>query len=238
MSERKVLFVLTGHDRLGKAGDQSAEKTGFHLAEAARPWRVLTDAGFRVDLATPDGTKAPIDPSSRDVDDKENADFLNNEWVKTQLENPRPLTDVSFGDYDAIYFPGGHGTMWDLPDDPNVQNAVRTFYEDGKVVAAVCHGPAALANVKLSNGGWLVAGKTISVFTDEEEKAVDKDKIMPFLLASRLEERGAKIAKAENFERSVSVDGRLVTGQNPASARGVGEAIRDLLKRERRDRAA
>lgn len=237
MKNRKVLFVLTGHDRLGNAGDPSAERTGFHLAEAARPWRVLTDAGFQVDLATPKGGEAPIDPSSRDLDDRDNADFMKDASIKAQLAKTRALTDVDLKSYDAIYFPGGHGTMWDLPDDEGVHNAVRALFEDGKVVGAVCHGPAALVNVKLSDGSWLVNGKTLSVFTDQEEKTVKKDGIVPFLLASRLQERGATIDKADNFEKSVSVDGRLVTGQNPASARGVGEAIRDLLQ-ERRERAA
>jgi putative intracellular protease/amidase len=237
MQQQRILFVLTGHDRLGDAGDTSADKTGFHLAEAARPWQVLTDAGYEVDLATPRGGRAPIDPGSRDMDDEDNAKFLGDPRVKQQLENTRSLRDVDVSGYDAIYFPGGHGTMWDLPDDEAVQKTVRTMYEDGKIVAAVCHGPAALVNVRLSNGGWLVDGKTMSVFTDAEEKAVDKDTVVPFLLASRLEEHGAKIDGAANFEKSVSVDGRLITGQNPASARELGEKIRDLLD-ERRARAA
>ncbi|MDX1508395.1 MAG: type 1 glutamine amidotransferase domain-containing protein, partial [Woeseiaceae bacterium] len=125
----------------------------------------------------------------------------------------------------------------DLPENGDVQSAVRTMYEDGKVVAAVCHGPAAFVNVKLSDGSWLVNGKTLSTFTDDEERAVEKDEIVPFLLENKLRERGATIDKAENFEASVSVDQRIVTGQNPASARGVGEAIRDLIK-ERDAKAA
>jgi len=121
--------------------------------------------------------------------------------------------------------------MWDLPDSEAVIAAARRMYEDGKVVAAVCHGPAAFVNVRLSDGSWLVAGKTLSTFTDAEEIAVEKDGIVPFLLASRLEERGAKLASADNFQRSVSIDQRLVTGQNPASAVGVGEGIRDEVNR-------
>ena len=237
MRERKILFVLTGHDRLGPAGDESAPKTGFHLAEAARPWAVLSQAGFAVDFATPAGGAAPIDPGSRDTDDPDSARFLGDTRIARTLENTPALGDVALEDYDAIYFPGGHGTMWDLPDSTAVQDAVRTMYEDGKVVAAVCHGPAALVNVKLSDGSWLVSGRTVSVFTDEEEKAVDKDSAVPFLLASKLEERGATIAKADNFESSVSVDGRLVTGQNPASATALGERIRDLVKQRVADAA-
>ncbi len=237
MPERKILFVLTGHDRLGPAGDDSVPKTGFHLAEAALPWAVLTEAGFCVDFVTPAGGPAPIDPSSRETDNPDAARFLDDDRVKRMLENTSALHDVSLEDYDAIYFPGGHGTMWDLPGNEAVQDAVRSLYENGRVVAAVCHGPAALVNVKLSDGSWLVAGKTVSVFTDEEERSVDKDSVVPFLLASKLGERGATIAKADNFQSSVSVDGRLVTGQNPASARELGERIRDLVNKQVADAA-
>lgn len=237
MEKRKVLFVLTGHDRLGPADDESADRTGFHLAEAARPWQVLTEAGYVVDLATPTGGKAPIDPSSHDLDDEDNAKFMGDERMKKQVEKAPALADIDLRDYAALYFPGGHGTMWDFPDSDAVQVAVRDMYEDGKIVAAVCHGPAALVNVKLSNGSWLVDGKTVSTFTDAEEKAVEKDSIVPFLLGKKLEERGARLAEADNFEESVSVDGQLVTGQNPASARGVGEAILELLKKRRAEAA-
>ena len=233
MKERKVLFVLTNHDRLGPSTDADADKTGFHLAEAARPWAVLTEAGIAVDLATPRGGKAPIDPSSCDLDDEHNAAFLEDDRIESLLEDTPALRDVKLDDYEAIYFPGGHGTMWDLPDNADVKSAIRDMYENGKVIAAVCHGPAAFVNVRLSDGSWLVSGKTVSVFTDEEEKAVEKHEIVPFLLAETLEKRGARIDKADNFEKSVSVDQRIVTGQNPASARGVGESIRDQLEKLR-----
>ena len=229
MRQRKILFVLTGHDRLGASGDTSADKTGFHLAEAAQPWQVLTKAGYEIDIATPDGGKAPIDPSSYNLDDDINRAFATDERVRGMIENSAPLASMDLSAYEAIYFPGGHGTMWDLPNSEAVKSAVSTMYNDGKVVAAVCHGPAALVNVKLANGKYLVDGKTLSVFTDSEERAVEKADAMPFLLASKLEERGATIKSAEDFASSVSVDGRLVTGQNPSSARGVGEAIRDVL---------
>lgn len=237
MQKRKILFVLTNHDKLGPADADSADSTGFHLSEAAAPWKVLTDAGFKVDLATPRGGQAPIDPSSKDLDDDVNKAFLNDSWIGSQLSHTPSLESIDLTTYEAIYFPGGHGTMWDLPESESVQHAVREMYENGKVVAAVCHGPAALVNVKLSDGSWLVDGKKLSVFTDEEEKAVEKVDIMPFMLASKLVERGAEHEKAANFETSVSVDGNLVTGQNPASAKGVGEAIRDRV-RERLEEAA
>ncbi|SDJ94200.1 type 1 glutamine amidotransferase domain-containing protein [Microbulbifer yueqingensis] len=227
MYDYRVLFVLTGHDSLGDTGD----KTGFHLSEAAQPWRVLREAGFHVDFATPEGGEAPIDPGSKDMDDSVNREFLEDEDVNAKIKSAPALKELDIGEYDAIYFPGGHGTMWDLPDNKDVQDAIRKMYENDKVVAAVCHGPAAFVNVKLSDGSWLVDGKKLSAFTDEEERAVEKDDIVPFLLASKLKERGATHEKADNFEESVTVDGRLVTGQNPASARGVGEALRDQVKK-------
>lgn len=232
MSNRKILFVLTGHDRLGPANDESADTTGFHLSEAAEPWAILRDAGFEVELVTPKGGAAPIDPGSRDTDNRASLRFLEDETVRQQLSESRSLREVSVNDYEAIYFPGGHGTMWDLPDDPQVQTAIRTLFQNGKVVAAVCHGPAAFVNVELARSNCLVDGRTLSVFTDAEEKAVEKDELVPFLLESKLKERGAKISSADNFDKAVSVDDTLITGQNPASAKGVGEAIRDIVKRK------
>lgn len=229
MSKRKALFVLTGHDRLGEASDSSAEKTGFHLFEAAKPWGILTDAGIDVDVVTPAGGNAPIDPSSRDLDNEDNARFINDPKVNAQIDYALPLSDADLDAYDAIYFPGGHGTMWDLPDSVAVGAAVVQMLEQGKTVAAVCHGPAALVNARLSDGRYVVDGRKVAAFTDDEERSIDKDKLMPFALASTLAERGATLVSAANFESAVAVDGNLVTGQNPASAEGVGVAIRDQI---------
>jgi len=223
---RRVLFVLTGNDRLGDTG----RKTGYHLKEVAHPWRVLRDAGVAVDFATPRGGPAPMDPGSRDLDDPDNAALLDDPQASAQLDNTRAASDVRPNEYDAIYFAGGHGTMWDLPDDSALARLTADIYERGGVVAAVCHGPAALVNVRLSDGTYLVAGRRMAAFTDDEERAVGLDTTVPFLLASRLVERGAQHEQAGDFQARVVVDGRLVTGQNPASARGVGEAIRDALR--------
>ena len=133
--------------------------------------------------------------------------------------------------YAAIFFAGGHGTMWDFPDDARLQRLTATIYEKGGVVGAVCHGPAALVNVKLSDGSYLVAGRTVAGFTNEEEEAVGLTKVVPFLLESRMIERGATITKAANFQAHSVADARVVTGQNPASATGVAEKIVGLLKR-------
>ena len=236
MTTHRVLFILTGHDRLGEVGDNSAEPTGFHLYEAAKPWCMLGDAGFEIDLVTPKGGKAPIDPSSAEFENEDCQRFLADPGIRSALEDSISLDDVDLDIFDAIYFPGGHGTMWDLPTNESVSAAVTAMYEHGKVVAAVCHGPAALVNARRSNGDWLVDGKTVSVFSNEEECATGKDMLMPFALATMLEERGATLNIAPDFEARVSVDGQLVTGQNPASAEGVAEAIRQLV--EKRSAAA
>jgi putative intracellular protease/amidase len=230
MSKTRILFVLTGHDRLGPAHDTTAAPTGFHLTEAACPWAILTDAGLAVDLVTPDGGAAPIDPSSRDDSDAVNRRFLDDADVQRAVKNSRALSSVSLDDYAGLYFPGGHGTMWDLADHSAVIEAVRTFFESGRPVAAVCHGPAAFVNVRLSTGRWLVEGRELSVFTDREERQTGKDALMPFMLASALENRGARLRSAENFEACIAIDDNLISGQNPASAEGVAQALLQRLE--------
>lgn len=227
---QRVLFVLTNHDRIGEAGDEKAEATGFHLFEAAMPWVMLTDAGVSVDIVTPKGGKAPIDPTSREGGEIESARFLDDPLVASALENSAALANVEIDSYDALYFPGGYGAMWDLPNDAIVADAVRRFFESKRVLAAVCHGPAALVDVRLSDGNWLVDGRELTCFTDDEERAMNKDDLMPFLLGSRLQDRGARLRSAADFEPAVAISDRLVTGQNPASAAGVGQAMLDLLQ--------
>jgi len=229
-----VLFVLTNHDRIGDADDESAEPTGFHLYEAAQPWATLIDSGVRVDIVTPEGGPAPIDPSSREGEEPESRRFHSDPNVAAALENSRALSTVNLDDYEGIYFPGGYGAMWDLPVDDSVRNAVERMLIAGKPVAAVCHGPAALVNARRRDGSWIVDQHSIACFTDEEERAMEKDTKLPFLLASRLEARGAKLRSAANFEASMAVDRLLITGQNPASANGVGLALRDRILSSRR----
>ncbi|MEM9403531.1 MAG: type 1 glutamine amidotransferase domain-containing protein [Pseudomonadota bacterium] len=233
MSQR-CLFVLTNHDRIGPAGADDAEPTGFHLFEAAMPWCLLTEAGVQVDVVTPKGGEAPIDPSSREDDAVENQRFLHDDCVASAIADSAALTDISCDRYDAVYFPGGYGAMWDLPVDAGVATTVREFADSGRLVGAVCHGPAALVDARLDNGRWLVDGREIACFTDDEERAMQKDRLMPFLLGSRLVEHGATLKAAADFEAAVAVDGNLITGQNPASARGVGEALRDRLVQRQR----
>lgn len=225
MSKQSILFVLTSNDRLGDTG----EPTGYHLAEVSHPYYVLAEAGWTIEFASPRGGPVPMDPGSEDREDPDNARFLDDQIAQNKLSGTLAADQIDPERYAAVYFAGGHGTMWDLPDNVMLAETTRTVYENGGAVAAVCHGPAALVNLKLGDGRYLVEGREVSAFTDDEERAVGLDTVVPFLLSSTLRERGAELQAAPDFEKCVSVDGRLVTGQNPASAREVGERLRDLL---------
>ncbi|MDX1920254.1 MAG: type 1 glutamine amidotransferase domain-containing protein [Candidatus Caenarcaniphilales bacterium] len=221
---KKILFVLTSHDKKGS----TEQSTGFYLSEATHPHKVLTDAGYQVDFVSPKGGEAPMD--GKDLKDPINKAFLENKTYLSQVQNTQTPDQIKPEDYAAIYFAGGHGTMWDLPDNTQLASLASKIYENGGIVAAVCHGPAGLVNIKLSNGDYLVKGKEVSAFTNEEEEAVGLTKVVPFLLEDKLKEHGASFSKAPNFQKHVLVSERLVTGQNPASATGVGEEILKLLK--------
>ncbi|MFJ4963561.1 type 1 glutamine amidotransferase domain-containing protein [Streptomyces sp. NPDC088729] len=220
---RKVLLALTSHDRLGDTG----RPTGFYLSEAAHPWKELTDAGFEVDLVSVLGGRPPMDGA--DLSDPVQKAFLDDPDIARKLAStPRPQ-DVDPADYDAILYVGGHGTMWDFPGATGLTRIARAVYEAGGAVAAVCHGPAGLVELTLSDGSYLVDGKNVAAFTNTEEAAAGLTDIVPFLLQSTLEERGARHTGAADFQAHVVVDGRLVTGQNPASATGVGKALVTVL---------
>lgn len=221
----RILIVLTSHSQLGETG----KPTGFYLSEASHPHEVFKSAGFAVDFASIQGGKPPMDGVKRD--DPVNVKFLEDPKVKAKLNQTPKLKDIDPSKYQAIFFAGGHGTMWDFPTNDALQRITAKMYESGKVVAAVCHGPAALVNVKLNNGQYLVQSKRVAGFTNEEERAVELTNIVPFLLESRLKARGAIIDKAENFKAKVVVSERLVTGQNPASATGVAKEVVKLLKK-------
>ncbi len=223
--EKKIVFVLTSHDELGNTG----KTTGFYLSEASHPWKVLADAGYEIDFISPQGGKAPID--GLDLQDSVNNEFWNNPQYRTKIENTMKPSDVNPDDYIAVFYAGGHGTMWDFADNAELQKIARTIYENNGVAAAVCHGPAGLVNIKLSDGKYLVDGKKINSFTNEEEVAVGLDKVVPFLLESKLIERGAKFEKSGLWQPHVTVDQRVVTGQNPQSATLVGEAMLKELKK-------
>ena len=220
---RPVLIVLTSHGTKGATG----QPTGYYLAELTHPLAVFEAAGIPVELASIQGGEPPVD--GLDLDDPTNARYWNDPAFREAVRTTPKLDDVDPGRYAAVLYAGGHGTMWDFPDSPAVQSIARQIYEGGGVVAAVCHGPAALVNVTLSNGRPLVEGRRIAAFTDSEERAVKLENVVPFLLAETLVQRGARHEPAANWQAKVVVDGRLITGQNPASATGVGEAVRDLV---------
>ena len=221
---QKVLFVLTSHDKLGDTG----QETGFYLSEVTHPYHVFEQAGVEVEFVSPKGGKAPM--IGIDLKDPVNKAFMDDSAKLAKVEQTLSPTEINPDDYDAIFYAGGHGTMWDFPKNEKLAQIAAEIYEQGGVVGAVCHGPAGLINIKLSDGTYLVAGKRVSSFTNEEEVAVELRDVVPFLLESTWIERGARHTKSPNFQAHVEVSDRLVTGQNPASATGVGEQMVHLLK--------
>lgn len=216
--EKKILFVVTSHDQKGDTG----VKTGYYLSEVSHPWEVLHSAGYEIDFVSPKGGKAPVDGFN--MDDPINKKFWDDKVYRNKVENTFKPSKINPKDYIAIHYAGGHGTMWDFTDNEEIAEIARQIYENNGVVSAVCHGPAGLVNIKLSNGKYLVDGKKVNAFTNEEEVAVKLENVVPFLLESKLIERGAKFEKSGLWQKHVTVDQRLVTGQNPQSAEGVGQA--------------
>lgn len=222
---QKVLLVLTSHNTLGNTG----KETGFYLPELTHPEAVFDRAGLKVEYVSPKGDKAPT--IGVDLTDPFNKAFLEDANKVTKIENTLHPSQVNSAEYNAIFYVGGHGTMWDLPDNEELAQITATIYDRGGVVGAVCHGSAGLVNIKLQDGTYLVAGKKISCFTNEEEAAVGLSEVVPFLLEDKLISRGATVEKAANFKAKVVVCDRLVTGQNPASATSVAENMVKLLKK-------
>lgn len=220
---KPVLFVLTSHGTKGSTG----EATGYYLGEVTHPLAELQEAGIAVEFASIQGGEPPVD--GLDLKDAINARYWNDAAFRDAVRHTQRVAEVEAARYSAVFFAGGHGAMWDFPTSPDVPRVTQAIYEAGGVVGAVCHGPAALVNVKLADGSYLVAGRNVSAFTDSEERAVKLDKVVPFLLATTLTQRGATHHAAPDWTAKVVVDGRLVTGQNPQSAAGVGAAIRDQL---------
>jgi putative intracellular protease/amidase len=219
----EILMVMTSHSEKGNTG----AKTGAYLAEISHPYEVFEKAGFHVSFASVKGGEVPLDGVDRK--DPANARFLDSPTLTRLHQSMRPQ-DIDPTKYAAIFYAGGHGTMWDFPAETTLARKAAEIYERGGVVSAVCHGPAALVNVKLGDGAYLVAGKRVAAFTDDEERAVGLAEVVPFLLATTLTARGATHVPAPNFQAQVVVSDRLVTGQNPASASGVAEAVVALLK--------
>lgn len=220
---KPVLFVLTSHGIKGSTG----QPTGYYLGEVTHPLAELQAAGIAVEFASIQGGEPPVD--GLNLDDPINARYWAQPEFREAVRHTRRLREVDASRYAGIFFAGGHGAMWDFPGNADVQRVVREIFEAGGPVAAVCHGPAALVDVTLGDGAYLVAGKNVSAFTDSEERAVQLERVVPFLLASTLEQRGARHRPAPDWNAKVVVDGRLITGQNPQSASGVGAALRDAL---------
>ncbi|PRP66364.1 type 1 glutamine amidotransferase domain-containing protein [Nonlabens agnitus] len=224
----KVLFVLTSHDKLGDTG----KKTGFWVEEFAGPYYTLKDKGVEITLATPKGGKAPIDPSSdtEDASTESTERFHNDKEAQERINTTHKLSDVNASDYDAVFYPGGHGPLWDLANDATSIKLIETFNEQEKPVAFVCHAPAALKNVKGTDGEPLVKGKKVTGFTNSEEKAVELVDVVPFLVEDMLKENGGIYSKGDDWSEYALQDGRLITGQNPASSKKVAEMLYDLVK--------
>ncbi|WP_207534180.1 type 1 glutamine amidotransferase domain-containing protein [Desertivirga arenae] len=223
--KKKILFVVTSHDKKGSTG----EPTGYYLSEVSHPWEVLRNAGFEIDFVSPKGGKAPID--GFDLTDEINARFWNDKVYSDKINNTLSPAQVKAAEYDAIFYAGGHGAMWDLAEDTKLAAIARDIYERGGVVAAVCHGPAGLVNIKLSNGKYLIEGKKINAFTNEEETEVKMNEIVPFSLETKLIERGSKFEKSAPWQVHVAIDARVITGQNPQSASSVGKAILEIINK-------
>ncbi|WP_195760072.1 antibiotic biosynthesis monooxygenase [Flavobacterium sp. LC2016-23] len=221
--KKKILFVVTNHDKKGSTG----EPTGFYLSEVTHPWDLLVNAGYEIDFVSPKGGHAPVDGFN--LGDAINKKFWNNTKYRQKIENTMKPSDVKPENYTAIHYAGGHGAIWDFPNNKQLALIAAKIYENNGIVSAVCHGPAGLVNIKLSNGKYLVNGKKVTSFTNQEEAAVKLDKVVPFLLESKLIERGALFEKSGLWQTHVMVDQRLISGQNPQSAKAVGEAVLQQL---------
>lgn len=216
---KHILMVVTNHTDI-----REGKETGIWLSEFAEAYLAFTDQGYEVTVASPLGGRGPIDPGS--VDEQTPQHFLD---AAQHLENTRKLQEVQAADFDAIFLPGGHGTMFDLPENAKLQELLRNFYEAGKPVAAVCHGPAGLVGATLTNGLPLVAGKRVNAFTDREEADTGLGSFLTFLLESKLRELGAIFVAAPNWSEHFEVDGNLITGQNPQSTVAVTKALIEKL---------
>ncbi|MEZ7815188.1 MAG: type 1 glutamine amidotransferase domain-containing protein [Burkholderiaceae bacterium] len=220
---KKVLIVLTSHDKLGNTG----AKTGFWLEEFAAPYYALKDAGVVLTLASPLGGQPPIDPKSDDAASQTEATlrFKTDTSAQALLASTSKLKDVSAADFDAVFYPGGHGPLWDLAEDATSIALIETMLKAGKPVATVCHAPAVLRHPKGADGQFVVKGKKVTGFTNTEEEAAGLTAVVPFLVEDMLTQNGGMYSKAADWHPHVEIDGLLITGQNPASSEPVAKAL-------------
>lgn len=224
----KILMVLTSHDQLGNTG----KKTGFWLEEFAAPYYAFKDAGAQLTLASPKGGQPPLDPKSDEPDAQTEATerFRKDSVAQLALASTVLLSSVKADDYDAIFYPGGHGPLWDLAEDKHSIALIEAFYNAGKPVAAVCHAPGVLRHAKSADGQPLVKGKQVTGFTNSEEDAVQLTDVVPFLVEDELKAKGGIFSKGPDWASYVRTDGLLLTGQNPASSQATAEALLAKLK--------
>lgn len=224
-----ILMVLTSHDQLGNTG----HKTGFWLEEFAAPYYVFKDAGATLTLASPAGGQPPLDPKSDDPSAQTEATkrFKSDDTAQKALANTVKLDSVSAADFDAVFYPGGHGPLWDLAEDKKSIELIETMYAAGKPVAAVCHAPGVLRHTKAANGEPLVRGKAVAGFTNTEEAAVQLTDIVPFLVEDMLKQNGGDYSKGPDWAPYVVKAGNLITGQNPASSEQAAEELLKMLQK-------
>ena len=227
----KILIVVTSHSELGNTG----KKTGFWIEEFTSPYYVLVDAGAKITIASPAGGQPPVDPKSeeKDAQSASTERFYRDSDAMYQVANTLKLADIHFNDYDAVFYPGGHGPLWDLATDKTSIKLIEDFYNSQKPIAFVCHAPAALIHAKAENGQPLVKGKKVTGFSDTEEEAVGLTKVVPFLLEDELKKLGAHYSKGPDWGSFTQHDGLLITGQNPASSEEVANLLLKTLKGEK-----
>ena len=222
-----ILMVLTSHDQLGNTG----KKTGFWLEEFAAPYYTFKDAGATITLASPRGGQPPIDPKSDtpDAQTKDTQRFKADSVAQTALAHTLKLSEVAAGDFDAVFYPGGHGPLWDLAEDAASIALIEATLAAGKPVALVCHAPGVLRHVKAANGDLVVRGKNVTGFTNSEEQAAGLTEIVPFLVEDLLKNNGGNYAKVADWQPYVLKDGLLITGQNPASSEPAAKELLEQL---------
>jgi putative intracellular protease/amidase len=225
---KNILFVLTSNNKMGDTDN----KTGFWIEEFAAPYYILTDAGYNVTLASPKGGQPPIDPNSatEDAATEDTKRFDKDKKTQEVLASTKKLEDVDQKDFDAVFYPGGHGLLWDLVENKTSKKLIESFLANDKPISFVCHAPAILKNIHDTEGNALVKGKKVTGFTNGEEEAVQLTDVVPFLIEDMMKEKGADYSKIGDWEPYALEDGLLITGQNPASSSKVANLLMKKLK--------
>ncbi|MCH2157230.1 MAG: type 1 glutamine amidotransferase domain-containing protein [Oleiphilaceae bacterium] len=224
----RVLMVLTSHSQLGETG----HATGLWLEEFTTPYYTFKDAGADIVIASPKGGAAPIDPSSTNPEAQTETTerYYQDEGIQELIANTQVLTDMDAENFDAIFYPGGHGPLWDLANDEKSISLIETFWNQEKPIGAVCHGPAVFKSTKDESGQYIVSGRKVTGFSDSEEAAVELSEVVPFSVEEMLKANGGIYSARENWQEHIEVDGLLVTGQNPGSSHATADALLNLLK--------